>query len=323
MAGTPYCVIKDVRFPEGLRWHEGGLWFSDIAGNRVYRYDPATDNLAVVAELPSPSGLGFSGDRAYVVSLGYDLLYGIDLATGEAAVVLDLAAASGTINFNDMISDGDGGLYAGSVGHRLDLTGAFADLDHSDDPPGRLWRIDTSRLVEARVRRMWADAVADMVLVADRVGGPNGMVLRPDGRTLVVAEIAAGRLTEFVRSADGRLGNRRSISTDRTSDGLAGDAQGGLWTNGMRSNGDQPRRACRYERLDADGRPTEAVELPVPAGWGAVTCVLGGAERRTLFMTATRADYLQWLAGRENWDQKNAEAQIWACEVDVPGAGIP
>ena len=80
MAGAPYCVIKDVRFPEGLRWHEGGLWFSDIAANRVYRYDPATDELAVVAELPSPSGLGFGGDRAYVVSLGYDLLYGIDLA---------------------------------------------------------------------------------------------------------------------------------------------------------------------------------------------------------------------------------------------------
>ena len=54
-----------------------------------------------------------------------------------------------------------------------------------------------------------------------------------------------------------------------------------------------------------------------------MTCVLGGADRRTLFMTAARADFAQWLAARENWDQKNAEAQIWACEVDVPGAGIP
>jgi sugar lactone lactonase YvrE len=323
MAGTPYCVIKDVRFPEGMRWHGGRLWFSDICGNRVYRYDPATDQLDVIAELPSPSGLGFDRDRAYAVSLGYDLLYGIDLATGDAAVVLDLASASGTFNFNDMISDGEGGLYAGSVGHRLDITGGFAELDHSDRPPGRLWRIDTTRLVEARVRRVRVDAEPDMVLAADRVAGPNGMVLRPDGRTLVVAELAAGRLTEFVRSPDGRLGNRRTITTDRTSDGLAGDAQGGLWTNGMRPSQDRQRRACRYERLGADGQPAEAIELPVPAGWGAVACVLGGADRRTLFMTAARADYVQWLAARENWDQKNAEAQIWACEVDVPGAGIP
>jgi sugar lactone lactonase YvrE len=110
MAGAPYCVIKDVRFPEGMRWHEGELWFSDIAGNRVYRYDPATDELAVVTELPSPSGLGFGRDRAYAVSLGYDLLYGIDLATGDAAVVLDLAAASGTFKFNDKLSDDEGGL---------------------------------------------------------------------------------------------------------------------------------------------------------------------------------------------------------------------
>jgi sugar lactone lactonase YvrE len=323
MAGTPHCVIKDVRFPEGMRWHEGGLWFSDIAGNRVYRYDPAIDELAVVAELPSPSGLGFGPGRAYVVSLGYDLLYGIDLATGDAAVVLDLAAASGTFNFNDMISDGEGGLYAGSVGHRRDMTGGFAELDHSDRPPGRLWRIDTRRLVEARVRRVRVDGDPDMVLAADGVGGPNGMVLRPDGRTLVVAETAAGRLTEFVRSPDGRLGNRRSITTDRTSDGLAGDARGGLWTNGMHSSDDHGRGPCRYERLDANGRPAEAVELPVPAGWGAVACVLGGADRRTLFMTASRADFVQWLTARENWDQKDAEAQIWACQVDVPGAGIP
>ncbi len=323
MAGTPYCVIKDVRFPEGLRWHEDALWFSDIAGNRVYRYDPATEDLAVVAEVPSPSGLGFNGDRAYVVSLGNDLLYGIDLATGDAAMVLDLAAASGTINFNDMISDGEGGLYAGSVGHRLDMTGRFADLDRSDSPPGRLWRIDTTRLVEPRDRRMWVDGDPDMVLVADLVSTPNGTVLRPDGRTLVVAEIAAGRLTEFARSPDGRLGNRRWITTDRTSDGLAGDAQGGLWTNAMSDGDDYGRGACRYQRLDADGKPAEAIELPVPPGWSAVTCVLGGADRRTLFMTATRADYLQWLAARENWDQKSAESQIWACEVDVPGAGIP
>jgi sugar lactone lactonase YvrE len=323
MAATPNCVIKDVRFPEGMRWHEEALWFSDIAGNRVYRYDPATDELAVVAELPSPSGLGFDRDRAYAVSLGYDLVYGIDLATGEAEVVLDLAAASGTFNFNDMISDGEGCLYAGSVGHRRDMSGGFAELDQSDHPPGRLWRIDTTRLVEARVRRVRMDADPDMVLAADRVAGPNGMVLRPDGRTLVVAELGAGRLTEFVRSPDGRLGNRRSITSERTSDGLAGDARGGLWTNAMRSGHDIARRACRYERLDADGRPVEAVELPVPAGWGAVTCVLGGGDRRTLFMTAARADFAQWLAARENWDQKNAEAQIWACEVDVPGAGIP
>jgi sugar lactone lactonase YvrE len=201
------------------------------------------------------------------------------------------------------------------------LTGGFAELDHSNNPPGQLWRIDTSRLVEARARRMWVDGDPDMVLVADRVGGPNGMVLRPDGRSLVVAEIAAGKLTEFVRSADGRLGNRRS-TTDRTSDGLAGDAEGGLWTNAM-LNSDDYGRACRYQRLDADGQPAEVIELPVPAGWGAVTCVLAGADRRTLFMTAARADYLQWLTSRENWDHKDSEAQIWACEVDVPGAGIP
>jgi sugar lactone lactonase YvrE len=323
MAGTPYCVIKEVRFPEGLRWHEGALWFSDIAGNRVYRYDPAADQLAVVAELPSPSGLGFGGNRAYAVSLGYDLLYGIDLATGEAAVVLDLAAASGTFNFNDMISDGEGGLYAGSVGHRRDMAGGFTELDHSDNPPGRLWRIDTKRLVEARARRVRVDADPDMVLAADRVGGPNGMALRSDGRALVVAELGASKLTEFVRSPDGRLGDRRSITTERTSDGLAGDAQGGLWTNAMRDSHDHGRGACRYQRLDADGQPAETIELPVPAGWGAVTCVLGGADRRTLFMTAARADFVQWLTARDNWDHKNAEAQIWACEVDVPGAGIP
>jgi sugar lactone lactonase YvrE len=307
-----------------LRWYEGKLWFSDIAANRVCRYDTVTKELDVVAELPSPSGLGFGVDgRVYVVSLGYDLLYGIEPATGDASVVLDLAAASGTFNFNDMISDGDGRLYAGSVGHPRDFSGGFAPLDRSEYPPGKLWLIATSRVAAPRARRVQENGRPDMVLAADGLGGPNGLVLRADRRTLVVAELAAGRLTEFERGPGGGLGSRRWITTERTSDGLAGDADGGLWTNGMRSADGHGRARCRFERLDEAGDPSDVIELPVTDGWGAVACVLGGVDRRTLYMAIARADYAQWVSAPQNWDHKVAEGQIWGCDVAVSGEGWP
>ena len=55
--------------------------------------------------------------------------------------------------------------------------------------------------------------------VADDVAFPNGMVVTPDNRTLIVAESLAGRLTAFDIDAEGSLSNRRggraAIAPDR------------------------------------------------------------------------------------------------------------
>ena len=49
----------------------------------------------------------------------------------------------------------------------------------------------------------------------------RGRVIRPDGRTFVLAELMADRITEFDISADGALSNRRALTVERGSDAQA------------------------------------------------------------------------------------------------------
>src|SRR5687768_3328822 len=61
-------VVDDLCFPEGPRWHDGRLWFSDMHAHRVVAFDPATGGTEVVAEVPGqPSGLGWRPDGTMLV----------------------------------------------------------------------------------------------------------------------------------------------------------------------------------------------------------------------------------------------------------------
>jgi sugar lactone lactonase YvrE len=45
-------------FPEGPRWHNGRLWFSDMQGLDVMTVDPAGKVEKIIEVKGSPSGLG-------------------------------------------------------------------------------------------------------------------------------------------------------------------------------------------------------------------------------------------------------------------------
>src|SRR5207237_9674033 len=68
--------------------------------------------------------------------------------------------------------------------------------------------------------------------VADDIAFPNGMVVTPDNRTLIVAESFPGRLTAFDIAPDGRLSNRRIWAAlgPASGDGICLDAEGAIWT---------------------------------------------------------------------------------------------
>jgi sugar lactone lactonase YvrE len=68
-----------------------------------------------------------------------------------------------------------------------------------------------------------------------------------------------------------------------------------------------------FIRLDRDGRELQRIEIP---GRRAIACVLGGAERQTLFCLSAATSYEELRQGRSS-------ARIDAVEVEVPGAGNP
>ena len=112
--------------------------------------------------------------------------------------------------------------------------------------------------------------------VADDLKTPNGIVGTPDGKSLFVADIGAGKTYQFDIQADGRLANKR-LFCDLGSDGITLDTEGNLYLTGK-----------GVSVFDRTGKKIEQIDVPEP--WTANVC-FGGADRRTLFITASKGLY--------------------------------
>jgi len=131
-------------------------------------------------------------------------------------------------------------------------------------------------------------------------------VITPDGRTLIVAETMAARLTAFAVAADGSLTTRREWARldGAVPDGICLDAEGAVWVASPIS--------AEVLRVREGG----AVTHRVPVETQAFACMLGGPERRHLFVcTALHTDPAHCRETRIG--------RIEVVVVDVPGAGRP
>jgi sugar lactone lactonase YvrE len=133
-------------------------------------------------------------------------------------------------------------------------------------------------------------------VVAGNLDFPNGVVVTPDRTTLIVAESMGRRLTAFTIGADG---------LDGPPDGIALDAEGGVWTSMTLAN--------QFERIVEGGEVTDRIDM---GDRTAIACTLGGPERRTLFLLSSTDAYPKRLIGTKL-------SRLDAVTVDVPGAGLP
>jgi sugar lactone lactonase YvrE len=275
-------LLGGLGFAEGPRWHDGRLWFSDMGAARVMAVDP-DGRAEVVLEVPTrPSGLGWLPDgRLLVVSMRDRRVLRLE-PDGEVVVHADLADLA-SFDCNDMVVDGLGRAYVGNAG--FDLSARPLEVRAAEvvlvTPDG-----------EARV-------------VDDEVVFPNGSVVTPDGSTLVVAETFGQCLTAFTIAEDGSLTDRRTFASLRgtSPDGICLDAEGAVWV------ADANGSACL--RVREGGEVVDRVDT----GRGCFACMLGGADRRTLFLMTAE--------GFEGAAIRRRTAAIEVVEVEVPGAGYP
>jgi sugar lactone lactonase YvrE len=284
-------VIDGLTFGEGPRWHDGALWFSDIHGHRVVRWQPNSTPATVVAVTEDePSGLGWLPDgRLLIVAMESHRLLRLE-PSGELVTHADLSGlARGSLN--DMIVSSDGTAYVGDMGMRV--------FDGGTRQPGQVLRVTAS---------------GDGSCAADEMEAPNGHVLTPDERTLIVAESAASRLTAFDVASDGTLSGRRVFAPlvpedpsvpVAAPDGICLDADSAVWV------ADPIGR--RVLRVREGGRVTDSHRFD---GLVPVACVLGGEDRRTLYVCAA-ADW------RRDVVVQAPTGRIEAIDVEVPGAGRP
>jgi sugar lactone lactonase YvrE len=275
-------LLDGLTFPEAPRWHDGRLWFSDFYTHRVVAVDPG-GRAETMLEVPQrPSGLGWTPDGTLLVVSMLDRRL-LRVENGKARLHADLAAVA-TGPCNDMAVDGQGRAYVGNFGYDR----------HKGEPPRTtcLARVDP----DGRVTR----AAEDLFF-------PNGTVITPDGRTLIVGETQAHRLTAFDVAPDGALENRRvwaALDENVFPDGMCLDAEGAIWVSDA--------RGLALLRVREGGK----IDGTVSTGSRyAFACMLGGADRRTLFVCTSTG------SGPAMADKR--DGAIETVRVDVPGAGLP
>ena len=252
----PETLIDGLRFPEGPRWHDGRLWFSDMHSQQVLAVD-LDGKLETIVEVPQdPSGLGWLPDgRLLVVSMRDRKLMRLD--PQGLVEVADLSAHA-SFHCNDMVVDSLGRAYVGNFGSDL-AAGGMPD-------PAALILVTPD---------------GNSRIVAEDLLFPNGSVITSDGTTLIVGESFGARMTAFDIAVDGSLSNRRLWAQLEAAipDGCCIDSEGALWV------ASPPTREVL--RVREGGETTHRISTDQMA----IACALGGDDRRTLYvLTAPSVD---------------------------------
>jgi len=274
-----------LKFTESPRWHNGKLWFLDIHDKRIKTVD-LSGSVATVLEVPFlPNAFGLTPEGTFVVGDAFQRrIYRM-----EGTVLKQVADISNVTTFclSDGIVDAKSRLYVGDIGYNF--------LDPAARP------VETCVIV-----LVGTDGRASVV--ADKLFFPNGMVITPDGRTLIVGETLGHRLTAFDIKEDGSLGNRRvwaQLPSSVSPDGICLDAEGGVWCA-------NPEGEDSVVRVREGGEITDRIRVATHA----YAVMLGGPQRRHLFISTSGSHDPAEI-------HRNPSASLQIAEVAVPGAGIP
>ena len=290
-------VVDGFTYLEGPRWHDGRLWLSDFYSHKVVAVTPEGKTEEIVTVPAQPSGLGWLPDGTLLVVSMRDRKL-LRLERGTLVEHADLTTTTGG-HVNDMVVDGHGRAYVGDFGFDLMGGAAFRTAD--------LTRVDPDGTVSV--------AAEDLMF-------PNGSVITPDGKTLIVGETFGNRISAFDIGADGELGPRRDWAhfgalpdTDDVGqlvaaasigpDGSCLDADGALWV------ADAIHHRC--VRVAEGGEILEEIST---GDEGVFACMLGGDDGRTLFLCVA-----------PNFDEGERATttlgRVVSTTVDVPHAGTP
>jgi len=277
----PETLLDGLTFPEGPRWHQDRLWFSDFYNHRVVAVglDGAAETIITVPNIPS--GLGWLPDGTLlVVSMNDRRL--LRVQNGVLVTQGDLSAIAGG-PCNDMVVDAQGRAYVGNFG--------YDRFKGEEVRPAKLARVDPD---------------GSVTVVAEDLLFPNGTVITPDGRTLIIGESMGNRLTAFDITADGALSNRRiwADTPGVVPDGICLDEEGAIWVADPRSN--------RVVRVKQGGAIADTIPLPDRQ---AFACMLGGADRRTLLICTAPG------SGPDRAGKTDGKIEFE--RVAVAGAGLP
>jgi sugar lactone lactonase YvrE len=280
-----HVLLSGLTVGESPRWHDGRLWFANWGAQEIVAVD-LQGNKEVIAH--SPDVAGYSIDW---LPDGRLLMTGAQLTRRESdgtfVTHADLSGLS-PYGWNEIVVDSRANIYVNSVNFRF---------GQEDFRPGLIALVTP----DGTVRQ-----------VADSIAFPNGMVVSPDNKTLVIAESFAGNLTAFDIADDGSLSNRRiwaELGGPGGGDGICLDADGAIWASVLYED----RPGC--VRVREGGQVLQRIDLE----HACFACMLGGEDGRTLFMMVA-----DWL-GVERMGElfRSQTGKVLTTRAPAPHSGRP
>ncbi|MEO7099916.1 MAG: SMP-30/gluconolactonase/LRE family protein [Luteolibacter sp.] len=236
---------------EGPVWWQGALYFVDIEGHCVHRFDPADGSerswnvgQRVGTVVPRESGgLVIAGDHG---------IYLLDEETGALTHIADPEQDLPDNRFNDGKCSPDGRFFAGTIS-LVKKTGT-----------AKLYRLDPD-------------------LTLHEAFGPvtnsNGIVWSADGKTVFYIDTPRKEVLAFDYQEDGHLRNLRSVVStahlESSPDGMTIDADGNLWIAFCHG-------ACVVCFNPETGEEARRIELPCLE---TTACAFGGPDLADLYVT--------------------------------------
>jgi gluconolactonase len=180
-------VLVDAKaaYPEGPLWQNGKLLYVEYAGPGVKVWDGTSSTAYWRGEHCGASGLiAYRRDHLLVACYDANTIVELDEHGRQIRSIDKDSAGKPFIGPNDFAADDSGGIYfsaSGTYDLKAPITGALLYMSAT-----------TGSIVE----------------VANLIHYSNGLTLSKDGKSLLVAEMLAGRILSFPVKADGTLGVR-------------------------------------------------------------------------------------------------------------------
>jgi gluconolactonase len=281
-AGDVQQVATGFAFTEGPAWDgKGLLYFTDIPNARIHKVDVAGEVSVFVEESGPCNGLMFNAKGELVAcNMGGELV-AWDVATGKKRVLAGEYDGKRFNAPNDLVIDAAGGVY-------------FTDpMFRAPDP-----------LPQGGQGVYYLSASGELTRLIEDLPAPNGILLSIDEKTLYVLPSMSAEMRAYPVEAPGKIGEgsvyckvKNADGGDRGGcDGATIDEHGNLYlTTGL-----------GVQIFSPAGEALGVIEFPEQPS----NCTFGGADGKTLFVTARSSLYSVPMKVKGHWYAQAASGVI-------------
>jgi gluconolactonase len=252
-------LAGDFQFTEGPTADAAGnVYFTDQPNNRIMKWSVDGELSTFLQPAGRANGMCFDRQGQLIACADEkNELWSID-PNGQVTVLLDGYQDKRLNGPNDVWIRPDGAMY-------------FTDPFYK-----RPWWQHSEMPQDGQHVYFFVPSSKKLLRVVDSLKQPNGIIGTADGKTLFVADICDRKTYKFEIQPDGQLTNKQ-LFCELGSDGMTIDAERNLYLTGR-----------GVSVFDKTGKKIDQID--VPESWTANVC-FGGADRKTLFITASKGLY--------------------------------